>query len=62
MIEDLMRHFRTMFTTDEDLVDKAFRSPYFEDLEEINETLDIKERKKRVNVTRPYQCFTSQLS
>ena len=43
MIEELMRHIRTMFTTNEDLVDKAFRSPFFEDLEEINGACKIKE-------------------
>ena len=56
MIEDLMRHIRTTFTTNEDLVDKAFRSPYFKDLEEINGAYEIKGRRRRVNITRPYQC------
>ena len=49
-------HIRTAFTINEDLVDKAFRSPFFEDLEEINGVFVIKERKRRVNITRPYQC------
>ena len=56
MIEDLMRQIRTTFTTNEDLVDQFFRSPYFEKIEEINGAFEIKERKKRVNITRPYQC------
>ena len=55
MIEDLMRHIRTTFTTNENLVDQSFRSPYFVDLE-INGAFEIKERKKRVNIMRPYQC------
>ena len=46
----------TIFTNNEDLADKAFRSPYFEDLEEINGALKIKERRRRVNIVRPCQC------
>ena len=34
--KDLMKHQRTRFMTNEDFVDKALRSPFFEDLEEIN--------------------------
>ena len=56
MIEDLMKHQRKMFMTNEDLVDKAFRSPFFEDLKEINGTFEIKESNRRVNIMRPYQC------
>ena len=39
-----------------DLVDQSFRSPFFKDLEQINGTFKIKERKRKVNITRPYQC------
>ena len=56
MIEDLERHVNTTFTSYESNVDIAFRSPFFDDLEEINGAYEIKERKKRVNITRPYQC------
>ena len=56
MIEDLMKHQRTTFTANEDLVDQSFRSPYFEDLEEINGAFGIKERGRQVNIMRPYQC------
>ena len=56
MIEDLMRHLRTILLTDEDLVDQSFRSPFFEDLEEINWAFEIKECKRRVNIMRLYQC------
>ena len=56
MIEDLTKHVRVTFTRKEDFVDKAFRSPFFEDLEEINEAYEISERKRRVSITRPYQC------
>ena len=56
MIKDLMKHQRTMFTTNGSLADKAFRSPFFEDLKEINGAFEIKEHKRRANITRPYQC------
>ena len=55
MIEDLMKHQRTTFTINEDLADKAFKSPFFEDLKEINRAFEIKERKRRVKIMRPYQ-------
>ena len=53
--EDLMRHIKTTFTTNEGLVDKSFRA-HFEDFEEINGAFEIKQHKRRVNIMRPYQC------
>ena len=57
MIENLEKHMTTKFTTDEKLIDKIYRSPFFEDLEEINEgVFEVRQRKRRVTITRPYQC------
>ena len=57
MIENLEKHISTKFTTDEKLIDKIFRSPFFEDLEEINAgVFEVRQRKKQVTITRPYQC------
>ena len=56
MIEDVARHCYTTFTTDENKVDTALRSPFFADLEEIGEAYEIQERKRKVEITRPYQC------
>ena len=57
MIENLEKHMNTKFTTDEKLIDKIFRSPFFEDLEEVSEgAFEVRQRKKRVTITRPYQC------
>ena len=57
MIENLEKNMNTKFTTDEKLIDKIFRSPYFDDLEEIsNGTFEVSQRKRRVTITRPYQC------
>ena len=57
MIENLEKHMNTKFTTNEKLIDKIFRSPFFDDLEEIsNGAFEVSQRKKRVTITRPYQC------
>ena len=56
MIEDQMKHLKTTFTINEELVDESFRLPFFEDLEGINTAFDIKEYKQQVTITRPYQC------
>ena len=57
MIENLEKHMNTKFTTDEELIDKIFRSPYFDDLEEISEgVFEVRQRKRQVTITRPYQC------
>jgi hypothetical protein len=56
MIEDLEKHTKTSYTQNESDVDKAFRSPFFDDLDVINETYELKERKRQVNINRPYQC------
>ena len=56
MIEDIAQHHYTTFTADEKDVNDALRSPFFEDLEEIGEAYEIQERKRKVEITRPYQC------
>ena len=57
MIENLEKHMNTKFTKDENLIDKIFRSPYFDDLEEIGEgAFEVRQRKRQVIITRPYQC------
>ena len=57
MIGKLEKHMNTKFTTDENLIDKIFRSPYFDDLEEISEgAFEVRQRKRQVTITRPCQC------
>ena len=57
MIENLEKHMNTKFTTNEKLIDNIFRSPFFEDLEEINEgVFEVRQRKRQVTIIRPYQC------
>ena len=55
MIEDVARHADTIFTSNERTVDKAMRSPYLEDLEEIGGAYEIREGKRYVSVDRAYQ-------
>ena len=45
MIEDLARHKSTKFTREDRSVDKALRSPFFDNLEEIDGAYEIKELK-----------------
>ena len=56
MIEDVARHVNTIFTSDENRVDKVVRSPYLKDLEEIGNAYKILEGKQKVSVDRAYQC------
>ena len=56
MIEDLIRHLSTIFTSNERKVDEALQSPFFADLEEIGGAYEMKTRKRTVQIKRPYQC------
>ena len=56
MIDDLGRHKSTKFTREEWVVDKALRSPFFDNLEEIGGAYEIKEFKRTVIIKRSYQC------
>ena len=56
MIEDLGGHKSTKSTCEERVADKALRSPFFDDLEEIGGVYEIKEFKQTVMIKRPYQC------
>ena len=51
-----MTHLKMTFTTNEELVDQSFRSPFFKDLEEINGVFKICERKRQIITACPYQC------
>ena len=52
----MQRHHHTTFTADKKGVNDALRSLFFEDLEKIGEANDIQERKRKIEITRPYQC------
>ena len=56
MIQDLGRQKSAKFTLEERIVDKALRSPFFDNLEEICGACEIKEFKQTVMIKRPYHC------
>ena len=56
MMDDLGHHKSAKFTREERVVDKALRSPFFDNLEEIGGAYEIKEFKQTVMIKRPYQC------
>ena len=55
-IENKESHMSTVFTSDEEEVDKAIRSPYLADLTRINGAYEIKKHKREVNQDRAFQC------
>ena len=62
LIEDLIKHIKTIFTSKEDLVDQSFRSPFFEDLEQINGAFEIKEHEKKGQYHKTLSLWNSCLS
>ena len=59
MVEDLHRHKSARFTRDEQVADKALRSPFFDNLGEVDGVYDIKDFKRNVIMKRLYQCGTA---
>ena len=54
-IEAVERQNKTLYTRDEDEVDKHLRSAWFKDLEEIGDAYKIELRKSKLDITRPFQ-------
>ena len=54
-IEAVERQPRTVYTRDEDEVDKHLRSAWFKDLEEIGGAYKIELRKSKLTIDRPFQ-------
>jgi len=55
LIEALERQTNVVYTKDEKVVDRALRSAYFEDLEEIGDAYELESRKPRITIRRPFQ-------
>ena len=55
MIEALERQTNVVYTKDEKVVDRALRSAYFEDLDELGQAYELESRKPRVTIRRPFQ-------
>ena len=54
-IEASERQTQTDYTKDENVVDRALRSSWFEDLEEIGDAYEITKRKPRIEIKRPFR-------
>ena len=55
LIEALERQTNVIYTKDEKVVDRALRSAYFTDLDEIGEAYELESRKPRITIRRPFQ-------
>ena len=54
-IETLERQTCVVYTKDEKAVDRALRSAYFEDLDELGQAYELESRKPRIQIRRPFQ-------
>ena len=54
LIEALERQTNVIYTKDEKVVDRALRSAYFSDLEEVGQAYELESRKPRVTIRRPF--------
>ena len=59
LIEALERQTRVIYTKDKKVVDRALRSAYFEDLDEIGQAYELESRKPRILIRRPFQVGTA---
>ena len=55
LLEALERQTCVVFTKDEKVVDRALRSAYFCNLEELGEAYELESRKSRITINRPFQ-------
>ena len=55
LIEALERQTNVIYTKDKKVVDRALRSAYFSDLEEVGQAYELESRKPRITIRRPFQ-------
>ena len=55
LIEAVERHTNTAYTKDGKVVDRALRSAWFEDLNEIGDAYELESRKPKVTINRAFQ-------
>jgi len=55
LIENLENQTNIIFTKNEKVVDRALRSAYFNNLEEVGEAYELESRKPRITIKRPFQ-------
>ena len=54
-MEALERQTNVIYTKDEKVVDKALRSAYFSDLDEVGQAYELESRKPRITIRRLFQ-------
>ena len=54
LIETVERQTRVIYTKDQGKVDRAKRSVWFDDMEEIGDAFEIEFRKEKVTINRPF--------
>ena len=59
LIEALERQTNIIYTKDEKVVDRALRSAYFSDLDEIGQAYELESQKQRITIRRPFQVGIS---
>ena len=55
LLEAVKRENNVIYTKDEKVVDRALRSAYFRDLEEVGQVYELESRKPRITIRRPFQ-------
>ena len=55
MIEAVEGQTNVSYTKDEKIVDRALRSAFFHDLNEIGDAYELESRKPEINIRRPFQ-------
>ena len=55
LIKALEQQTNIIYTKDEKVVDRALRSAYFSDLDEIGQAYELESRKQRIIIRRPFQ-------
>ena len=55
LIEALERQTKVIYTKNEKVVERALRSAYFSDLDDLGQAYELESRKPRITIRRPFQ-------
>ena len=55
LIEALARQTNVIYTKDETVIDRALRSAYFSDLDDVGQAYELESRQPRITIRRPFQ-------
>ena len=62
LIEALERQANVIYTKDEKVVDRALRSAYFSDLDEVGQAYELESRKPQITIRRPSRSESLSIS